>query len=103
MKEWTSVPIGSPWDRMKQLGSHTTTERTNRRQEQEFRAALKTGDFLYNPKFPASQLLSLLHAFTLVSSSAYYTLKKGAKCSSETSVHTRSTRCHISEGSSLGV
>jgi hypothetical protein len=35
MEEWTSVPIGSAWDRMKPLGSHTTTERTNSRQEQE--------------------------------------------------------------------
>jgi hypothetical protein len=42
---WTSVPTGSPWDRMKPLESHTTTERTNRRQEQEFRMALKRGSF----------------------------------------------------------
>jgi hypothetical protein len=38
IEEGTSVPIGSLWDRMKHLGSHTTTER---RQEQEFRMALK--------------------------------------------------------------
>jgi hypothetical protein len=36
MEEWTSVPIGSPWDKMKQLGSHMTAEQTNRKQEQEF-------------------------------------------------------------------
>jgi hypothetical protein len=39
MEGWTSVPIGSPWDRMKPLDIHTATERTNRRQEQEFRTA----------------------------------------------------------------
>jgi hypothetical protein len=32
MEESTSFPIGLPWDRMKPLGSHMTTERTNRRQ-----------------------------------------------------------------------
>jgi hypothetical protein len=26
MEEWASVPIGLPWDRMKQLGTHMTTE-----------------------------------------------------------------------------
>jgi hypothetical protein len=46
MKEWISVPIGSPWDRMKPMGSHTITERTNRRQEQEFRMGLKEGGFI---------------------------------------------------------
>jgi hypothetical protein len=30
---------------MKLLGSHTTTERTNRRQEEEFRMALNIGHF----------------------------------------------------------
>jgi D-alanyl-D-alanine dipeptidase len=45
MEEWTSVPIGSPWDRMKPLGSHTTSEQTNRRQEQEFKKAMKGGGF----------------------------------------------------------
>jgi hypothetical protein len=45
IEEWTSVPIGSPWERMKPLGLHTTTERTIRRQEREFRMVLKTGDF----------------------------------------------------------
>jgi hypothetical protein len=30
-------PLARPWGRMKPLGSHTTTERTNRTQEQEFR------------------------------------------------------------------
>jgi hypothetical protein len=44
-EEWNSIPIGSSWDRMKPLGSHTTTDRTNRRQEQEFRKAPKTGGF----------------------------------------------------------
>jgi hypothetical protein len=33
------------WDRKKPLVSHTTTERTNRRKEQEFRMALKRGAF----------------------------------------------------------
>jgi hypothetical protein len=45
MEEWSSVPIGLLWDRMKLLGSHKTTEQTNRRQEQEFRMALKKGSF----------------------------------------------------------
>jgi hypothetical protein len=36
MEEWNSIPIVSLWDRMKPLGSHMTTEQTNRRQEQEF-------------------------------------------------------------------
>jgi hypothetical protein len=36
MEDWTLAPIGSLWDTMKLLGSHTTTERTNRRQEHEF-------------------------------------------------------------------
>jgi hypothetical protein len=43
MEEWSSVLIGSLWDRMKSLGSHTTTEQTNRRQDQEFRMVLKRG------------------------------------------------------------
>jgi hypothetical protein len=45
MEEWTSVPSGSPWDRKKPQSTHMTTERTNRRQEQEFRMALKRGGF----------------------------------------------------------
>jgi hypothetical protein len=45
MEEWISIPIGWPWKRMKLLGSHTTTERPNRRQEQEFWLALKRGGF----------------------------------------------------------
>jgi hypothetical protein len=38
--EWNSGPqflLARPWDGMKQQGSHTTTERTYGRQEQEFR------------------------------------------------------------------
>jgi hypothetical protein len=31
VEEKNSVPIGSKWERTNQLGSHTTTERTNRR------------------------------------------------------------------------
>jgi hypothetical protein len=45
MEECTSVPIGCPWDTMKPLGSHMTIERTNRRQEQQFRMTLKRGSF----------------------------------------------------------
>jgi hypothetical protein len=45
MEEWESVPVGSPWDGMKPLGSHKTTERTNRRPEQEFMMALKRSSF----------------------------------------------------------
>jgi hypothetical protein len=33
-------PLARPWDRMKPLSFHTNTERTNRRQEQEFRMAV---------------------------------------------------------------
>jgi hypothetical protein len=43
MEEWTSVLIGLPWDRMNPLCCHTTTEGTNRRQEQELRMTLKGG------------------------------------------------------------
>jgi hypothetical protein len=46
MEELTSGPIGSLWDRMKPLGSHRTTERTNRRKEQESMIALKRGGLL---------------------------------------------------------
>jgi hypothetical protein len=45
MEEWASVPTGSQWDRMKPLGSHMTSERTNRRPEWEFMTALKRGSF----------------------------------------------------------
>jgi hypothetical protein len=45
MEEWTSFPIGSQWDKMEPFHSHTTTERTNRRQEEEFRMAKKRDGF----------------------------------------------------------
>jgi hypothetical protein len=45
MEERASVPIGLPWDRMKPLDSHTTTEQTNRKPEQEFMVALKRSGF----------------------------------------------------------
>jgi hypothetical protein len=41
MEEWASVPIGSLWDGMKPLVSLMTTERTSRRQEQEFTMVLE--------------------------------------------------------------
>lgn len=41
MEDWISVPNALPWNKMKPLGYHATTERTNRRQEQEFWMALK--------------------------------------------------------------
>jgi hypothetical protein len=57
---------------------------------------------LYNPKFPASWLLSLPTVFMLVSSLAYSTLKMEAICSSKTSVHFQRTTWHyIPEGSTL--
>jgi hypothetical protein len=37
--------LAGPWDRLEQLGSHPTTERTSRRKEQEFNLALKRGGF----------------------------------------------------------
>jgi hypothetical protein len=46
MEEWTSVSIGLPWNRMKQLGFHTTTEQTSRRQEQEFMKTCKRSIFV---------------------------------------------------------
>jgi hypothetical protein len=45
MEEWTSVPIGWKWKRMKLLGSHTTTKRPNRRQEHEIWLVLKRDGF----------------------------------------------------------
>jgi hypothetical protein len=45
-EERASVKIGPSWERMKWLDSQMTTERTNRRQEQEFRMALKGGGFV---------------------------------------------------------
>jgi hypothetical protein len=45
IEEWTSIPTDSPWGRMEPLGSHMTTEGTNRRQEQKFRMALKRVGF----------------------------------------------------------
>jgi hypothetical protein len=58
--------------------------------------------FLYDPKFPVSWLLGLPPAFTLVSCSAYLTLKMEAICSSETSVDIpRATRRYIPEDSTL--
>jgi hypothetical protein len=45
--------------------------------------------FLYNPKFPANQLLGLQHAFTLVSCLAYSALKMEVIYSSETLVDFR--------------
>jgi hypothetical protein len=45
MEEWTLVPTGSPMGQNETLGPHMITEQTNRRQEQEFRMALKRDDF----------------------------------------------------------
>jgi hypothetical protein len=60
--------------------------------------------FLYNPKFPASQLLGLPPAFTLISWSAYSTLKMEAICFFETSVEFQRTTgyyTYIPEDSTL--
>jgi hypothetical protein len=58
--------------------------------------------FLYNPTFPASQLLSLPPAFTLVSYSTYLTLKMEAICSFEKPVDfQRITWRYITEGNTL--
>jgi hypothetical protein len=58
--------------------------------------------FLYNAKFLASRLLSLPLAFTLVSCSAYSTLKMEVICSSKTSVEFQwTTRRYISEDSTV--
>jgi hypothetical protein len=63
MEGWTFVPIGSPWDRIKPLGT-----------------------------------------FTLISCSAYSTVKMEAICSSETSVDfQRTTRRCIAEDSVIHV
>jgi hypothetical protein len=45
MEECNSLSTGLLWERMKLLGSHMTTVRTNRRQEHEFRMALKKSSF----------------------------------------------------------
>jgi hypothetical protein len=45
IEEWASVSIGSPWERMKPMGSHTIAELTIRRQKREFRMVLETGGF----------------------------------------------------------
>jgi hypothetical protein len=45
MEEWIHFPLARWWDRMKPLGSNTTIERTNRRQEQKFKKTLKKGGF----------------------------------------------------------
>jgi hypothetical protein len=50
VEEGTSVPTGSPFDRTKPLGSHTTTERTNGRQEQKCMISLKRSDLLVYEK-----------------------------------------------------
>jgi hypothetical protein len=63
MEEWTPVPIGSPWDRMKPLGT-----------------------------------------LTLVSYSAYSTVKMEAMCSSETSVDfQRTTGRYIPEDTAFHI
>jgi hypothetical protein len=55
-----------------------------------------------HPKFPASQLFVLPPNFTLVSCSAYSTLKMQAICSSETSADFQRTTWHyIPEDSTL--
>jgi hypothetical protein len=46
MDEWTSIHTGLLWERMKLLSSHMAAERTPRRQEQEFKVALKRGILL---------------------------------------------------------
>jgi hypothetical protein len=46
MEEWNPVPVGSPVGQNEIAApnsSHTTTERTNRRQKQAFRMARKMG------------------------------------------------------------
>jgi hypothetical protein len=42
---WNSVLSCLLWDKIKPVGSHTTTKGTNRRQDQEFRMALRRGGF----------------------------------------------------------
>jgi hypothetical protein len=47
-RKWKSgpqFPLTHLWDKMKPLNSLTTTKQTNRREEQEFRIALKMGGF----------------------------------------------------------
>jgi hypothetical protein len=73
-----SVPRGRQWELRSTLPIHSC--------------------FLHNPKFPSG----LPHDFTLVSCSAYSTLKMEAICSSETSVaFQRITRRYVPEDSTL--
>jgi hypothetical protein len=90
-------PIGS-------LGGHVRAQRFSfcpTASQWELKSALPfPSGFLYNPKFPASQLFGLLSVFTLVSCPAYSTLKMEAIYSSETSVYCqRTTRRNIPEDS----
>jgi hypothetical protein len=53
-EKWKSgpqFPSAGALDRIKTLGSHTTKERTNRRQEPEFRMALKWAVLLVYEKY----------------------------------------------------
>jgi hypothetical protein len=60
--------------------------------------------FLYNPQFPASPITRLATCLTLVSCSAYSTLKMEAICSSETSVDFQlATRRYIPEDSVFNI
>jgi hypothetical protein len=45
MEKLALIPNASPRDGIKPLDSHTTTERTSRRQKQEFRILWKTDGF----------------------------------------------------------
>jgi hypothetical protein len=54
-----------------------------------------------NPKFPASELLGLPPAFTLVSCSAYLTLKMKGICSSERSGDFQQTTWYLFKRSSM--
>jgi hypothetical protein len=74
-------PIGSISGRVRAKRFHSVS----RASQWELRSTLPFPScFLYNPKFPASRLLGLPLAFTLVSCSAYSTLNMEAICSFET-------------------
>jgi hypothetical protein len=45
LKTGSQFPLACPWARMEPLGSDTTSERTNKRQEQAFRVILKIEGF----------------------------------------------------------
>jgi hypothetical protein len=106
MEEWTAIPINLLWDRTKLLGSHMTTEWTNRRQEHEFVGLWKGVYFAGLGKNIrvcwAGNRCVKERGQVCEFCSAFLTLKMEAICSSETSVDFQWSTCrYISEDRTL--